>query len=358
MSLAHKLLGPTKDILIKESLTDSSLLIIKENINCGNFLNNDRFNFLTDRINPLIDCPINERLYEEILFHIFSQDEIYSSTCMDRMDRIILDFNQSLNPTYFDRPHHDQSNIIATQKEHKSEQRKVCFINFVCFINVFIVFLIKYFKRISQKDRGKSISKEVLTENIYSKHNPFPKTQLQTTMSKRFSQKDKGKAPAVQPKGTRKPSVKISEMHEGVSKETISLQDTLLTEAMYSCGDKSVILQKVPDNDFMFQDGEFTDPPFHIKLLLDNLQTAFTLRQKPLFQMTLQALELHLVNTGAVIEALSCQLPGKEDGDSSSTMTESQSLKSYLMGTSFSKLHPKIQQNTRLDITALLPKIQ
>ena len=43
------------DILIKESLTDSPLLIIKENINCDNLLNNDR-------INPLIDCPINEKI--------------------------------------------------------------------------------------------------------------------------------------------------------------------------------------------------------------------------------------------------------------------------------------------------------
>ena len=234
-------------------------------------------------------------------------------------------------------------------------QRKVCFTNFVCFINVFIIFLIKYFKRISQKDIDRRIPKEVF---ICSKYNPFPKTQLQTTMSKRFSQKDKGKAPAVQPKGTRKPSVKISDMHEGVSIETISLQDTLLAEAMYSCGDKSVILQKVPDRDLMFQDGEFTDLPLHIKLLLDNLQAAFTLRQKPLFQMTLQALELHLVSTGAFIEALGCQLPGKEDGDSSSTKTELQSLKSYLMGTSFSKLHPKIQQKTRLAIRTLPPEIQ
>ncbi|KAK7857232.1 hypothetical protein CFP56_019113 [Quercus suber] len=56
--------------------------------------------------------------------------------------------------------------------------------------------------------------------------------------------------------------------------------------------------------------------------------------------------------------ALGCQLPGKEDGDSSSTKAESQSLKSYLMGTSFSKLHPKIQQNTRLAIRTLLPEIQ
>ena len=145
-------------------------------------------------------------------------------------------------------------------------------------------------------------------------------------------------------------------MHEGVSLETISLQDTLLAEAMYSCGEKSVILQKVFHSNLMFQDGEFTDLPLHIKLLLDNLQAAFTLRQKPLFQKTLQALELHLVSTNAFIEASGCQLLGKEEGDSSSTMTKSQSLKSYLMGTRFSKLHPKIQQNTRLAIRTLLPE--
>ena len=131
-------------------------------------------------------------------------------------------------------------------------------------------------------------------------------------------------------------------MHEGISIETISFQDTLLAEAMYSCGKKSVILQKVLCTDLMFQDGEFTDLLLHIKILLDNLHAAFTLKQKPLFQKTLQALELHLVSIGTFIEALGGQLPGKEDGDSSSTMTESQSLKSYLMGTSFSKLHPKI----------------
>ena len=102
--------------------------------------------------------------------------------------------------------------------------------------------------------------------------------------------------------------------------------------------------------DLMFQNGEFIDLPLHIKLLLDNLQVAFTLRQKPLFQKTFQALELHLVSTEAFIEAFSCQLPGKEDGDSSSIKTKLQSLNSYLMVTSFSKLHPKIQQKTRLAI--------
>ena len=104
---------------------------------------------------------------------------------------------------------------------------------------------------------------------------------------------------------------------------------------MYSCGGKSEILQEVLRIDLIFQDGEFTDLPFYIKLLLDNLQAAFTLKQKPLFQKTLKALELHLVSTSAFFEAFSSQLPGKEDGDSSSTKTELQSLISYLMGTSF-----------------------
>ena len=107
------------DILIKEALTDSPLLIIKENINCGNFLNDDRFNLLTNRINynPLRDFPITKRLYKETLFHIFSQDEIYSNTYMDR---IILDFKNILNLTYFDKLHHDCSNTTTTQKEHKN----------------------------------------------------------------------------------------------------------------------------------------------------------------------------------------------------------------------------------------------
>ena len=147
-------------------------------------------------------------------------------------------------------------------------------------------------------------------------------------------------------------------MYEGISIEIISLQDTLSAEAMYSCGDNSVTLQKVLRTDLMLQDREFTDLPLHIKLLLDNLQVAFTLRQKPLFQKTHQALELHLVSTGAFIAALGCELPSKEDGDSSSIKTELQSLNSYLMGTSFSKLHPKIQQKMRLAMRTLPPEIQ
>ena len=74
-------------------------------------------------------------------------------------------------------------------------------------------------------------------------------------MNKRPSKADmkrKGKALAVQPKEIRKASAKISDKHEGISIEAISLQDTLLAKAMYSCGEKSEILQEVLCTDLTF----------------------------------------------------------------------------------------------------------
>ena len=215
-------------------------------------------------------------------------------------------------------------------------------------------------------DMKEVLQGNIYFQNIFSRHNdivtnPFTKSQLQTNMNKRPSKADmkgKGKAPAMQPKEIQKASAKILDKHEGVSIEAISLQDTLLAEAMYSCGEKSEILQEVLRTDLTFHDGKFIELHFHIKLLLDNFQVAFTLRQKPLFQKTLKALELHLDSTSAFIEALGSQLLGKEDGDSSSTKTKPRSLKSYLMGKSFSKLHPKIQQKMRLAIRTLPPEIQ
>ena len=107
----------------------------------------------------------------------------------------------------------------------------------------------------------------VYFQDIVSGHNdiptnPFTKSQLQNDMNKRPSKADmkgKGKAPTVQPKEIRKASMKISNKHEGVSIETIYLQDTLLAEAMYSCGGKSEILQEVLRTNLIFQDGEFTN---------------------------------------------------------------------------------------------------
>ena len=65
-----------------------------------------------------------------------------------------------------------------------------------------------YKRTLTEKLLKKKIA-EAFQENIYfqdhfSRHNPFPKTQLQTTMNKipsKADMKGKGKAPAVQPKG-------------------------------------------------------------------------------------------------------------------------------------------------------------
>ena len=93
------------DILIKEALINSPLLIIKVNINCGNFLiDKGNHKSLTDFLIIIID----ERLYGEALF---SQNKIYSNTYIDR---IMTDFEKILNSTHFDRLHHDYSNTTTT----------------------------------------------------------------------------------------------------------------------------------------------------------------------------------------------------------------------------------------------------
>nr|POF00843.1 hypothetical protein CFP56_68090 [Quercus suber] len=89
-------------------------------------------------------------------------------------------------------------------------------------------------------------------------------------MSNKTSQADrkgKGKALAV-PKHFRKPSVRIIDGQEGVSLETISLQDTLQAEAMYSCGENSVTLQKVLRTDLMFQDRDLQTSLFILNYFL------------------------------------------------------------------------------------------
>ena len=72
-------------------------------------------------------------------------------------------------------------------------------------------------------------------------------------MDKRLSRKERGKAPVVQPKQIWKALAKILNKHEGVSIETISLQDTLLVEAMYSCGEKVKSCKKCSALIFLFR---------------------------------------------------------------------------------------------------------
>ena len=155
-----------KEVLIKEVLTDTPLLIIKENINYDNFLNKDRFNFLTGRVNhkSLTDFPqtiivVDERLYGEALFHIFSQNEIYSKTY--KTDRIMADFVMILNSSHsgIDRLHHDYS-YTTSQGEHKGVEKEVCSIIYA--LNFKNDFLIKHFKGILQKE----IDREVFKMNL------------------------------------------------------------------------------------------------------------------------------------------------------------------------------------------------
>ena len=148
-------------------MTDTPLLIIKENINCDDFLNKDGFNFLTRRVNykSLTNFPIrvvDERLYGKALF---SHNKIDSNTY--KTDRIMADFVNFLKSSHSDINilHHDYSYTTA-QREHKSVQRKVCFI-----INAFLVFPIKHFEKTLQKDIDRKVFKinfiEALQENIF-----------------------------------------------------------------------------------------------------------------------------------------------------------------------------------------------
>ena len=77
-------------------------------------------------------------------------------------------------------------------------------------------------RKVFKINSTKALQEYIYFQNHISRHNLFPKTQLRTTMSKRTSQADKvkGKAPAVQTH-FQKPSVRITDLHEGVSIENI-----------------------------------------------------------------------------------------------------------------------------------------
>ena len=98
----------------------------------------------------------------------------------------------------------------------------------------------------------------------------------------------------------------------------------------YSSGDMVAVLQEVLSKTLQFNDGVYEDLPHSIKFILDNLQVAFTIKHQALFQKTLKALELHLVNFEATNEALISQLFGKEDIHSMDTRT--------IMGTNYARL--------------------
>ena len=97
-------------------------------------------------------------------------------------------------------------------------------------------------------------------------------------------------------------------MHEGASSgikpsRSTSLQEFVLIEVTYSSGDMVIALQEVLSRSLQFHNGTYTELPNSIKFILDNLQAAFAINHRTLFQKTLQALEIHLINLTTQNEA-------------------------------------------------------
>ena len=93
-------------------------------------------------------------------------------------------------------------------------------------------------------------------------------------------------------------------MHEGASSgvkssEATSLQRDVPAKVTYSNGDIIIALQEVLARNLQFHNSIYSELPDSIKLILDNLQFAFTKNHHDVFHKTLQALEIHLVNLTA-----------------------------------------------------------
>ena len=115
----------------------------------------------------------------------------------------------------------------------------------------------------------------------------------------------------------------------------------------------AIILQEVLSRNLQFNHGVYTDLPPSIKILLDNLQRAYTKSNCDLFQRTLKALEIHLVNL-VNLEAgnalFSSQLFGKKDIHSMDRTT--------IMGTNYARLSLKTQATLRSAVANLPTEVQ
>ena len=97
-------------------------------------------------------------------------------------------------------------------------------------------------------------------------------------------------------------------MHEGASSRvklsgSTSLQEFVPIEVTYSSGDMEIPLKEVFSRSLQFHNGTHSELSNSIKFILDKLQAAFTRNHYNLFQKTLRALEIHLVNLTAQNEA-------------------------------------------------------
>ena len=134
--------------------------------------------------------------------------------------------------------------------------------------------------------------------------NKWDNSNIYTT-SKWIIMASKGKAPMQdysQPK--RLLTERPFNMHEGASfgiksSGATSLQRDVPADVTYSNGDIIIALQEVLTRNLQFHNGTYSELPASIKLILDNLQSAFIERRHEVFQQTLRAFEIHLVNLTA-----------------------------------------------------------
>ena len=144
-------------------------------------------------------------------------------------------------------------------------------------------------------------------------------------------------------------------MHEGTSsgsepRRATSLQSFAPTKVTYSNGTKAITLQEVLSKTLQFSNGVYIDLPPSIKVLLDNLYRAYTRSHHDLFQRTLKALEIHLVNLETGNAVLSSQLFDKENIHSMDKMT--------IMGINYARLSLKTQATLRSAVANLPSDIQ
>ena len=130
-----------------------------------------------------------------------------------------------------------------------------------------------------------------------------------TIMASSAKRRNKGKALAQgSSQDKRLPTGQSFVMHEGASSgvkssRSKSLHEFVPAEVTYSSGDMVIALQEVLSRNLQFHNGTYSELPDFIKFILDNLQVANTRDHQKLFQKTLRALEIHLVNLTAQNEA-------------------------------------------------------
>ena len=112
----------------------------------------------------------------------------------------------------------------------------------------------------------------------------------------------------------------------------------------------AITLEEVKNKALQFRKGIYKNLPPSTKFILDNLQRAFTQNHPNLFQRTLKALELHLVELEAGNMILTSQLFGKEDIHSMDKTT--------IMGTDYARLSLKTQNQLRSTVANLPSDIQ